>query len=690
MMGMVSTAKGLFPPMIARALALVCALLMSAAALADPLPRLKPDRPNHSRFLDDHDAQMLRAGMEAASDGNWAEVRSYRQRISDPVARNILLWRIATSDASASFFDLDLALTELQGWPQYTNIQREAEFKIGTSGLTAAFINGWFQLHAPLSGEGKIAYGEALLAMGQREAAAEQIRDAWRNHSLRLYRQREVLVAHRGLLRQEDHQARADMLIWTDQYSAARDITGQLDSGWRNLANARIALAGRSGNVNAAVAAVPESLSDHPGLIYERARWRRRANLEDGALEMLRTLPAEYPMHSALEDMWLERRLAILNLIRDRQYAIAYELAAANGMSSGADFADAEFVAGWLALRHLDRPRDALAHFTRLAEGVSYPVSVSRGRYWQGRAAEAAGDADAARGFYELGAEHLTTFYGQMSLVELSGGETPMLDLPPQPVPTEADRSEFESRPVARALRLLAEMNEEYYFTVFSYHLDDVLETSVQSVLLANLAEEYLRTRQAVRAAKAASYRWNILSEASYPVIALPRSSTAALPEPALVHGIIRQETEFDPGAVSGAGARGMMQMMPATARATARQLGLPYRFDWLTYDADYNMRLGQRHLQDVINDYYGSYIIAMAAYNAGASRANRWLEDYGDPRAAGVDPIDWMESIPFSETRNYVQRVMENTQVYRWRLNGNQPVPLTIVEDLNRGAPNF
>ncbi|MEE2566718.1 lytic transglycosylase domain-containing protein [Hyphobacterium marinum] len=676
--------------MLVRALALVCALLLPVSAFANPAPRIKPDRPNHSQYLDDHDAEMLRSGMRAASDGDWAEVRSFRQRLSDPVARNILLWRIATSDASASFFDLDLALTELEGWPQYTNIQREAEFKIGTSGLTAAFINGWFQLHPPLSGEGKIAFGEALLVMGQRNAGAEQIRDAWRNHSLRLYRQREVLDSHRSLLRQEDHQARVDMLIWTNQYSAARGVIGELDSAWRTLSNARIALAGRSGNVNAAVAAVPASLSNHPGLVYERARWRRRANLDDGALEMLRDLPGEYYLDSALEDMWLERRLAILNLIRDRDYATAYELAAANGMSSGADFADAEFVAGWLALRYLNRPQDALQHFTRLAEGVSYPVSVSRGRYWQGRAAEAAGDATAARGYYEQAAEHGTTFYGQMAMVELAGGETPMFDLPPQPVPTAEERAAFESRPVTRALRLLAEMDEDYYFTVFSYHLDDELETSAQSLLLTELAYDYLRRRQAVRAAKAASYRWNILAEASYPVIDLPRSSTVALPEPALVHGIIRQETEFDPGAVSGAGARGMMQMMPATARATARQLGMPYRFDWLTYDAEYNMRLGQRHLQDVINENYGSYIIALAAYNAGGHRTDRWIEDYGDPRAAGVDPIDWIESIPFSETRNYVQRVIENTQVYRWRLNNNQPVPLTILEDINRGSPNF
>ena len=676
--------------MIMRALILACALIFPASALGfDVTPRLKPERPNHSRYLERQDAMALREGLQAASDGDWDDVRNIRQRITDPVARNLLLWRIAISDARATFFDLDMALTELEGWPQYSTIQREAEFKIGTSGLTSPFINGWFQQHAPLSGEGKIAYGEALLAIGERDAAIEQIRDGWQNHTFRLYRQREILAAHRGLLTQEDHQARVDMLLWNDQRSAARAILGELDSGWRRLANARILLAGRSGGVNAAVDAVPASLRTHPGLIYERARWRRRANLDDGALEMLRMLPAEYPSQTALEDMWQERRLAILNLVRDRDYVTAYQLAASNGMSSGADFADAEFVAGWLALQYLGEPEPALVHFTRLVSGVSYPVSVSRGRYWQGRAAEAAGNADAAREFYDLAAVHSTTFYGQLAIVRNATG-TPMLSLPLQPVPDDADRVRFESRPVTRALRLLAELGEDYYFRVFSYHLDDELESAAESALLAELANDYLNVRQAVRASKAASYRWNILPDTSYPVIELPDVAYNETPEPALAHGIIRQETEFDPRAVSGAGARGMMQMMPATARQTARQLGVTYRFDWLTYDADYNMQLGQRHLQEVINDFDGSYIISLAAYNAGGHRANRWLDDYGDPRAAGLDPIDWIESIPFSETRNYVQRVIENVQVYRYRLNDNQPVPLMIEQDINRGAPNF
>lgn len=672
-------------------IAIVSTLSAMAPAWAQfPDPRLRPERPNPSRYLDDQDFLMLERGLDAAEDGDWGIVRDARRRISDPVARSILLWRIATSDEDTSFMELDLALEELEGWPQYGMIRSEAEFKISTSGLSSEFIVNWFEGREPVSGEGKIALGEALRETGRLAEAVPYIRDAWRNHTFRLYRQREILAANRDILTLTDHEERVDFLLWRDQRTLARDIRGQLDNAHRALLDARIALASRAGNVNAAVGRVPASLSDHPGLVYERARWRRRANLDEGALEMLLQLPDAHDDATALDDMWLERRLMILNLIRDRDYATAYSLASAHGMSEGADFADAEFLSGWLSLRYLDQPARALDHFTRLADGVSYPVSVSRGRYWQGRAAEALGEEIDAENFYRLAAVHSTAFYGQLAIARLGDTAPPQISLPNQPVPDEATEIAFESRPMTRALRLLAEQGEDYLFRVFIYHFDDELEDPAESLLLTRLAQDYGHLRQGVRAAKAASYRWHILPETSYPVIDLPPPSGRVEPEPGLIHSVIRQETEFDPRAISSAGARGMMQMMPAVARTTARRMGLPYRYESLTYDPEYNMRLGRYHLQEVIDEFDGSYILALAAYNAGGHRARRWIEDYGDPRSPDVDPIDWIESIPFSETRNYVQRVMENLQVYRWRFGDGSPVPLEIEVDLQRGGSYF
>lgn len=238
-----------------------------------------------------------------------------------------------------------------------------------------------------------------------------------------------------------------------------------------------------------------------------------------------------------------------------------------------------------------------------------------------------------------------------------------------------------------QAMRRLAEQGEDYYYRLFSYRVDDMLTDPEEAVLLARLSEEYLYTRQAVRAAKAARQRGVILPQSAYPTISLPSETGGFRPEDEIVLSVIRQETEFSQFAVSGAGARGMMQMMPATARETARDLGEPYRFTWLTDDLDYNLVLGMHHLGEVLDDYDGSYVMALAAYNAGGHRVRRWVQDYGDPRDPDVDPIDWVESIPFSETRNYVMRVMENMQVYRTRLANDEAAPLLIEQDLNAGS---
>jgi len=665
------------------------ALLCSAALLAPlnmaeaqtPSPRLKPDVPNHSVVLEDADFAIFRAGMQAADDDNWAEVRQALYQLSDPVAEQLLLWRIAVSDARAPFSDLDRALDELQGWPRAASIQREAEWKIADSGLSSALIADWFDDRTPITGEGRIALGRALIEMGRYAEGEQEIRTAWRTQTLRLSNQSDVLRSHGALLSAEDHAARVDFLLWAGQRTSASRLLPELTSGERRVAEARIRLAARSSGVDRAVNAVPASLQDHPGLVYERARWRRRRGL-DTQLDLLLELPDNHVNTAALETIWTERKLMILGLIRDQDYETAYELAAANGMERGVDFADAEFLSGWLALVHLGRAEQALAHFQRLEAGVSTPVSLSRAKYWQGRAAEAAGDLELAADRFTAAAEHSTAYYGQLALVAL-GPDAARLELQADPVPTEQERADFNARPEIQALRLLAELNSDYLFRVFMYHFDDEMSTPVEQAMVTDIALDYLQIRQAVRAAKAGRLQGVILSERAYPMIDLPDTAPIHT-ETALTYSVIRQETEFDPRAISGAGARGLMQMMPATARQTARQLDLPYNFHWLTHDPDYNLTLGMAHLDEVVNDYDGSLIMALAAYNAGGHRVRRWVSNYGDPRTGEIDPIDWVESLPFSETRNYVHRIIENLQVYRARLSEDGSTPLNLDRDLS------
>jgi len=662
---------------------LVFALALALPAAADaqtPAPRPKPPVENHSQLLTDADFDLFRRALRAAEDDDWDAVRADMARIQDDAARNVLLWRIATSDPRTRFAELDHALETLEGWPRDTAIQREAEWKLSEANIAPAEVVAWFEGRTPLTGEGRVSLGEALIELGEVEAGREEIRTAWRTQSMRLRFQNDVLSRHGGFLTEDDHAARVDTLLWAGQRSSASRLLSRLNTGDRRLAEARIRLAARSSGVDAAVAAVPDTLSNDPGLVFERARWRRRAGLDDAALPLLLQLPDAYENNGALEAMWTERKLMILDLVRDEDYATAYDLAASNGMTEGVDFADAEFLAGWLALVHLGEPEAALEHFQRLEQGVTTPVSTSRALYWQGRAAEAAGQIDLARDRLLAAAQYPTAYYGQLARYAL-GPDAAQLELPPDPDITPAVRARFEARPMVRALRLLAEMDEAYYFRVFSYHMDDLFTDPREQALLVDLSIEFLRVRQAVRAAKAARMQGAPLAERAYPVIELPQNAPI-FPEAALTHSVIRQETEFDPRAVSGAGARGMMQMMPATARQTARQIGKPYNFQWLTDDPDYNLVLGMAHLEEVVEDYDGSLVMALAAYNAGGHRVRRWVQSYGDPRTGEIDPIDWVESIPFSETRNYVQRVLENLQVYRARMSDGD-APLFIERDM-------
>ena len=673
--------------MFARCLAAMLLIAASFPAFGQvPTPRIRPEPLNFSQYLSDADFNRFREGLDAAEDEDWERVRELRLELTDTAARNVLLWRIAMDDPRATFLELDMVLAELENWPRDSFIRSEAESKINGSGLSAPFIANWFENNPPTTGRGQIAYAEALIDTGRIEEGEHLLRETWRTERLPLPVQRDTYQTHRDRLTEADHMARIDYLIWSNQRTAARRVLPLLSGTNRDLADARLRLAGRQSGVDRAVNRIPASLANDPGLVFERARWRRRSGLRDTVLPLLLELPDAHEDVNALELMWTERKLMILTLIRDRDYQTAYELARAHGLQSGADFADAEFMAGWLALVHLDDANSAMAHFTRLGENVTTPVSLSRAEYWKARAADALGQPDLAAQYYAAAGEHSTAYYGQLAMAQLTDHDG-QLALDPDPEPSEETRVRFEARPLVRAMRLLAEQGEEYYFRLFSYRLDDQLTDPEEAVLLSRLASNYLFMRQSVRAAKAARLRGIILPQSAYPTIELPGETRGLRPEEALVHSIIRQETEFGQHAVSGAGARGMMQLMPATARSTARQIGEPYRFNWLTDDLDYNLTLGMHHLGEVVNDFDGSYVVALAAYNAGAHRARRWIEDYGDPRDPDVDPIDWVESIPFSETRNYVMRVLENLQVYRSRLNDDATVPLMIEDDLRRGS---
>ena len=668
-------------PLVLSAVVLLSAGLAHASGTPEA-PSLKPQRTYVSQVTDTKNAAILHEALRAANRYDWKTVARLQKRASDPDVRDLIMWvRASQGVPGMNFSEVSEALDTLSDWPRQSAMRRRAEEIIELSSLNHEARIDWLTASGPISGAGKLALANSLQATGDSAAALAAARDAWRNNSFDDSVRRQILARYGSKLTQEDHRARVEFLLWTKQTSNASQMKSLLTSDYRKLVDARIALARGWRGVDSKIKAVPDHLQDNPGLLYERARWRRKRGNQTGATPLLTQIDGADIPAAGRSRLWDERNIALRKDLKDNNYQRAYQLAAPHGMSAGADFAAAEWMSGWIALRLNAQPEKGLAHFEDMTAAVSTPISLSRGHYWVGRAADIVGEADKAATAYGAAAEHKYTYYGQLAAERLDDTK---LYFPESSEPTAEDIDAFEARKLVRALRLLGETGNERLFRQFAYHLDDLLEREADFILLARLAEDYKVPDIGVRGAKSGLARGIVATDAAYPVVAYPLLKEPKVERP-LMLALSRQESEMNPGAISHAGARGLMQFMPATARTEARANGLPYRTSWLTDDPGYNMTLGGAHLDTLLRQFNGSYIMTAAAYNAGASRPRRWVKEYGDPREGQIDPIDWVEFIPFSETRNYVQRVLENTQVYRHRLQG-EPVEIKIEEDLERG----
>ncbi len=642
-------------------------------------PSLKPVPHNTSQLLQDTEFTHFRKAIQAANDKRWNEARGYRAGVMHPAAAGLIDWKIALNDKDASYFELALAVQSLEDWPRHRKIRLLAEEKISGSGMQASAIADWFSLWPAISGSGKIAEAEALLALGKYDDAKAILIDAWRNNFLPKKVFYETLKKHGNLFTQEDHIARVNMLLWAQRATEAQKLLSRLPKDIKALSSARIRLMRRNRGVDKALAKVPTKLQTHPGLLYERAVWQRKAGRNKKALQLILAIPAKVGNAAGQKRLWKERHLLARKALKDNDYKTAYQLARANGFERGGSFAEGEWLAGWLALRKLNKPELAQTHFEKLAKNVRTPISMARAHYWLGKSLQAQNKEEAAAVEFDTASGFYFTFYGQLAQQEIGPGYITMGN---DPEPDQWAVIVFENHPQVQALKLLALVGDTTAYRRFSYHLDDLLPGAVDHVMLARLNRENGYNGIAVRAAKAALYRNEILPESQWPLIEIGQHINQ--PEPALVLALSRQESELNPKAISHAGARGLMQLMPGTAKTTARQNGVKYRKSWLVDDPEYNLKIGAFHLQELLEEFDGSYILSAAAYNAGRSRAHKWIEEYGDPRLA-VDPVDWLESIPFSETRNYVQRVLENIQIYRNRLS-DRPSLIRLNEDINRG----
>ena len=652
-----------------------------------PVPRVKPVAPNSSQLLSQDDAKNFRLGMRAAQNNGWSEVGRYKSRINDPVAKDILAWRMAVRTDRLSLNQMRDLISRRPDWPYMITIRAKAEKMMFDRPLSSSDTLDWFNTlplpyDEPASGEGRAVLARAYFQRGDDINGKAWLQKAWGDARLTRDRQKRIFSQYKNKLTPEDHAIRADHLIWLGSryYSSAQALLPHMSAADRKLMDARMRVgANRSGMDNALKALTPAQSKD-TGLLFERARWRRKRKSKDYALPVYLDIVQPASTEKGRDRLWTEQKIMAYWLISDREYRKAYDVIRPHGMTRGSDFAEAEFLAGWLSLQKLNNAQQAKIHFDTLRGGVSTPVSVSRAAYWQGRAESALG-LPTARARYAEAARHPNTYYGQLAIEETSGGLA-YITLPPEDSGA-AMRGEFEAKPIVRALRMIGETGDERIFRQFSFHYDDQITTSAELTLLSNLAKDYVFYAPAVRAAKLGGNVGPVLTESSYPIPAVITDLGPGFDIP-YVFAIARQESEFAVGAISHANAYGMMQMINATAKETARRHRIRYSKSRLTSDQEYAAKLGALHINDLLDRFDGNYIMVAAAYNAGPHRVKRWVEDYGDPRDPNVDPIDWVESLPFSETRNYIMRVMENHQVYKARLNNDQ-AELTLRSDLAR-----
>jgi soluble lytic murein transglycosylase len=626
---------------------------------------------------------------DAAFGGKFSEASGLARQADDPAASKLVeLIYLRDNWKAAGYRRIMAFLDAAPGWPYAETLLKRAERSLYLDGAPTDTVLGHFDAHPPLTPEGKLALARAELEMGNREQARRLVSAVWTGTTLDQAFEIKIRSEFGSLLSADDYRRRMWRLIYEQETNAAIRTSKSLSTDYQAAAVAAQALvrgaAGAEGKFNA----LPSSVRQQLAMQYSLARYYRRLNRDSLARPILARAPGDPHALGEPEAWWVERRIIARRSLgtnsRDN-WKLAYEMARKHGLTSGEYFCEAEFLAGWISLRFLDEPKAALNHFARLSRGADSRTERARADYWLGRAYAALGDMGKAKEAWRAAARTPTVFYGQLAREQLGLAREPVSIASGQP--SAAARAKIDNDEVMRAFMMVAKTGRTRELNSFLWAIANRFKTTDEMNAAASVIYEAGGAAFAVRLSKIAGKNGFDIDYWGYPVKAIPSWKPIGKPvETALVYGLSRQESEFDPKAGSGAGARGLMQLMPSTAKLVARQYKLGYAPEKLTADPGYNVKLGAAHLGDLIDDFRGSYVLTLAAYNAGPRRAREWVNTYGDPRSGKIDPIDWVEMIPFTETRYYVQKVMQNVQVYRSRLAPGTMRGLSA--DLHRGAP--
>ncbi|HWP14614.1 MAG TPA: lytic transglycosylase domain-containing protein, partial [Xanthobacteraceae bacterium] len=629
------------------------------------------------------DVALVKQALDLVRRGRTGEATTIEQTISDPLARKLVEWTIVRSEENdAGFARLAAFSAENPSWPNAIMIRKRTESALWDEKRSAETVRNFFASGSkPMTAKGKFALARALLAQGDASSAAQLVRQAWREDICSAAVERAVMETFGEVLTRADHKARMDRRFYDDDPDAGMRMAQLLGGTDLLIGRARKAVSDKASNARALLDAVPESARGDAGYLFHKAQWLRREDKPIEAARLLQAAPRSASQQHNLEEWWTERRLVARKLLDIDEAQAAYVVARdALPPTKDNPRAEHEFTAGWIALRFTNNPQAAYQHFARVGHDTANPITIARGEYWQGRALEAMGRTGEARRHYEAAAQHTTAYYGQIARARLG-----LAELPLRRPPELHNRAALMNLEVVRAVQLLYAVDARDLVVPF---VSDLAENALDIgalVIVAEVARKYDDARAMLLIGKGALRRGFALEAYAFPTNGIPdfRIVGPAV-DKSVVYAIARQESAFNPRAVSHANALGLMQVLPGTGKQIAKKFGFAFDRNRMLSDPAYNAQMGAAELGDVLESYRGSYILSFVAYNAGRGRVKQWIEKYGDPRSPSVDPIDWVERIPFSETRNYVQRVLENMQVYRAQLTHGR---LMIEADLRRGA---
>ena len=648
------------------------------------LPKKKPliagtkktDTAKKSKYYNKKDFEIAKKAISEMKQAKWPAALKTAKKARDKSVYNFIQWRhLLTKGNKASYYDYKTFIDKNEDYPRLGRVKYLAEHKLSTDTISPKKIIDWFGVDEPLSGFGKMILGESIILNGNTQKGISYIKEGWitaelSKSELRFYRKK-----FKKYLNADDYIKRADYLAWNNKYWDLKRLLRYLPKDYELLYTARQLLMSKSYGVDNAISKVPAKFKNDAGLNYDRLKWRRKRGRVDSSVEILVKIKNTKDYLVRPDKWWFEREIISRSLIYKKKYALAYKIASNHALTDGPEYAAAEWMSGWIALSFLDDPLLAKDHFENFYNNVGYPISTSRGAYWLAKTYQKLGKNELANEWFGKASNFLTTYYGQLAFMELN---------PNQPFELSRDievskeyRDYFFKKELVKTVYLLDELNEDKYTKHILRHLanDDINNGS--EVLAAELATSIDRFDFAIQIAKIASYEKRFHNKYNYPIISTPNYINGRkIPDTAFILSIIRQESEFDLSANSHAGAKGLMQLMPYTAKVVAKQAKLPYSKSRLTRDAEYNINLGSHYIAGLILEYDGAYPFAIAAYNAGPKRVRYWKKINKNPQKNQIDYVNWIELIKFKETRNYVQRVLENYNVYRYIL-AQKPVTM-------------